>query len=100
IPLFIFAVFLFRWFGKKHPELVVPYEIDRSKYTAAQLAVLDRIDAKLKAGKELENSDFEELLSTEKLPGAGISFTILLLPVILILCNTLVSQTALSGMLF
>ena len=43
---------------------------------------------------------FEELLSTEKLPGAGISFTILLLPVILILCNTLVSQTALSGMLF
>ena len=100
IPLFIFAVFLFRWFGKKHPELVVPYEIDRSKYTPAQLAVLDRIDAKLKAGKELENSDFEELLSTEKLPGAGISFTILLLPVILILCNTLVSQTALSGMLF
>lgn len=100
IPLFIFAVFLFRWFGKKHPEFVVPYEIDRSKYTAAQLAVLDRIDAKLKAGKELENSDFEELLSTEKLPGAGISFTILLLPVILILCNTLVSQTALSGMLF
>lgn len=100
IPLFIFAVFLFRWFGKKHPELVVPYEIDRSKYTPAQLAVLDRIDAKLKAGKELENSDFEELLSTEKLPGAGISFAILLLPVILILCNTLVSQTALSGMLF
>ena len=49
---------------------------------------------KLKEGKELENSDFEALLSTEKLPSAGISFTILLLPVFLILCNTVVSQTA------
>ena len=97
IPLFIFAVFLFRWFGKKYPNLIVPYEIDRSKYTEAQLAVLDRIDAKIKAGEELQNSDFEELLSTEKLPGAGISFTILLLPVILILGNTLISQTALKG---
>ncbi len=76
---------------------MVPYEIDRSKYTEAQLVVLDKIDAKIKAGKELENSDFEELLSTEKLPGAGISFTILLLPVVLILANTVVGQTALAG---
>ena len=68
IPVFIFAVPLFRWFGSKHPEFIVPSEIDRSKYTEAQLAVLDRIEAKTKAGKELENSDFEELLSTEKLP--------------------------------
>lgn len=97
VPVFIFSVFLFRWFGNKYPDFVVPYEIDRSKYTDAQLAVLDKIDAKIKAGKELENSDFEELLSTEKLPGAGISFTILLLPVVLILANTVVGQTALAG---
>lgn len=98
IPLFIFSVFLFRWFGNKYPNFVVPYEIDRSKYTSAQLQVLDAIDAKLKAGKELENADFEKLLTTEKLPGAGISFLILLLPVVLILCNTLVSQIpSLSG---
>lgn len=96
IPLFIFSVYLFRWFGSKHPELIVPYEIDRSKYTAAQLEVLDKIDAKMKDGKELDNSDFAALLSTEKLPGAGISFTILLLPVVLILANTIVSQTALK----
>ena len=99
IPLFIFSVFLFRWFGKKYPNLVVPYEIYRNKYTDAQLAVLDRIDAKIKAGKELENADFTELLSTEKLPSAGLSFTILLLPVLLILANTLISQTALKGVL-
>lgn len=97
IPLFVFAVFLFRWYGKKYPDFVVPYEIDRSKYSPAQLVVLDRIDAKMKDGKELENKDFEELLSTEKLPSAALSFTILLLPVALILMNTIVSQTALAG---
>ena len=97
VPLFIFSIYLFRYFGNKYPDLIIPYEIDRSQYTDAQLKVLDTIDAKLKAGKELENADFEALLSTEKLPGAGISFTILLLPVIRILCNTLISQTALKG---
>ena len=99
IPVFILSVYLFRYFGNKYPQFVVPYEIDRSKYTAAQLEVLDKIDTKLKAGKELENEDFAALLSTEKLPGAGISFTILLLPVILILANTIVSQTALKGVI-
>ena len=99
IPVFILSVYLFRYFGNKYPQFIVPYEIDRSKYTAAQLEVLDKIDAKLKAGKELENEDFAALLSTEKLPGAGISFTILLLPVILILANTIVSQTALKGVI-
>lgn len=97
VPLFVFSVFLFRWFGEKYPELIVPYEIDRSKYTDAQLEVLDKIDAKMKAGEELDNDDFAALLSTEKLPGAGISFTILLLPVVLILANTVVSQTPLKA---
>ena len=99
IPVFVFSIYLFRWFGNKYPDFVVPYEIDRSKYTDAQLVVLDKIDAKIKSGKDLENKDFEDLLSTEKLPGAGISFTILLLPVVLILANTVVSQTALKGQL-
>lgn len=97
IPLFVAAVFLFRFFGEKYPQFIVPDEIDRSRYTPEQLKVLDRIHEKLDSGKELENSDFEELLTTEKLPGAGISFTVLLLPVILILCNTLVGQTPLAG---
>lgn len=99
IPLFVFSVFLFRYYGAKHPEFVVPYEIDRSKYTKAQLEVLDKIDAKMKAGKDLENADFAALLSTEELPSAGLSFTVLLLPVILILANTVVSQTALKAQL-
>ena len=98
IPLFIVSIFLFRSYGKKYEgQFVVPSEIDRSKYTDAQLAVLDKIEDKLNSGAQLENSDFEELLTTEKLPGAGISFTILLLPVVLILLNTLVGQTPLKA---
>ncbi len=101
VPLFIVSVYLFRWYGKRYAgKFVVPNEIDRSKYTEAQLKVLDKIDEKLRAGKDLENSDFSELLSTEKLPGAGISFTILLLPVVLILFNTLVGQTPLKATFF
>ena len=101
IPLFIFSVFLFRYYGKKHPDLVVPYEIDRSKYTEAQLEVLDRIDAKTKAGEALENADFEALLASEKLPSAGLSFATLLIPIFLIFANTLVGQIgALKGTLF
>jgi len=101
VPLFIFSVFLFRHFGKKYPDLVVPYEIDRSKYTEAQLEVLDKIDAKTKAGEALVNADFEALLSAEKLPSAGLSFATLLVPIVLIFANTLVGQIgALSGTAF
>ena len=101
IPLFIFSVFLFRYFGKKYPDLVVPYEIDRSKYNAAQLEVLDKIDAKFKAGEELVNEDFAALLAAEKLPSAGLSFATLLIPILLIFANTLVGQiTSLSGTAF
>ena len=100
IPLFIFSVYLFRYFGRKYPDLVVPEDIDRSKYTEKQLVVLDRIQEKLNSGHELENSDFAELLTTEKLPGAGISFMTLLIPVLLILANTVVSQTAMKSTMF
>ena len=101
IPLFVFSVFLFRHYGKKHPDLVVPYEIDRSKYTEAQLEVLDKIDAKTKQGVALENADFEALLASEKLPSAALSFTTLLVPIFLIFANTIVGQIKpLSGTLF
>lgn len=94
VPLFIFAVFLFRYFGKKYPDLVVPYEIDRSKYTEAQLKVLDRIKEKQAANQELVTEDFAELLAAEKLPSAGLSFATLLVPIVLIFCNTIVGQIA------
>ena len=94
VPLFIFSVFLFRYFGRKYPNLIVPYEIDRSKYTAEQLVVLDRIAAKQAKNEDLVTADFAELLSAEKLPSAGLSFATLLVPIILIFANTLVGQIA------
>ncbi len=98
VPLFIFSVLLFRYFGKKHPEFVVPYEIDRSKYTDAQLAVLDRIKQKQVDNQQLVTEDFAELLACEKLPGAFLSFATLLVPIMLIFANTFVGQIdSLSG---
>lgn len=94
VPLFIFSVLLFRYFGSKYPDLVVPYEIDRSKYTPEQLVVLDRIAAKQAQNKDLVTEDFAELLAAEKLPSAGLSFATLLVPIILIFANTLVGQIA------
>lgn len=92
IPLFIFSVFLFRYFGKKYPGLIVPYEIDRTKYSEDQLKVLDRIQQKQKDNEELVTDDFAELLAAEKLPGAFLSFATLLVPIALIFANTLVGQ--------
>ena len=98
VPLFIFSVFLFRYFGSKYPNLIVPYEIDRSKYSAEQLVVLDRIAAKQAKNEDLVTSDFAELLAAEKLPSAGLSFATLLVPIALIFANTLVGQIpALAG---
>ena len=94
VPLFIFSVLLFRYFGSKYPDLVVPYEIDRSKYTNEQLVVLDRIAAKQAKNEDLVTADFAELLAAEKLPSAGLSFATLLVPIILIFANTLVGQIA------
>jgi len=93
VPLFIFSVILFRAYGKKYEgQFVVPSEIDRTKYTDAQLKVLDRIEAKINAGGQLENSDFADLLETEELPGAGISFATLLVPILLIFANTIADK--------
>lgn len=101
VPLFIFSVFLFRYFGKKYPNLIVPYEIDRSKYTKDQLAVLDRIAKKQANNEDLVTQDFAELLAAEQLPSAGLSFATLLVPIFLIFANTLVGQIAsLQGTVF
>ena len=85
-----------RWFGKKYPDLIVPYDIDRSKYSEAQLTVLDRIKEKQDRNEDLVTEDFAELLAAEDLPGAGISFATLLVPILLIFANTIVGQTPLK----
>ncbi len=96
IPLFIFAIFLFRWMGKKYPQFIIAHEIDKTKYSKEQLIVLDRIHEKNQKGEELTCADFVELIKAEKLPSASLSFSIILLPILLILLNTIVAQTAFS----
>lgn len=92
VPLFIVAVYLFRYFGNKHPEFIPSYDIDKSNYTADQLKVLDRIEAKMKNDEEMNSEDFEELISTEKMPSAFLSFATILVPLAMIFFNTTVTN--------
>src|SRR5699024_4117278 len=88
IPLFIFSVFLFRWFGDKYPDFIPEQNIDRSNYSVEQLAVIDRINAKSERGEELTSDDFEKLMSTEELPSAFASYATIVVPLVLIFANT------------
>lgn len=92
IPLFVVSIYLFRYFGNKHPEFIPEYDIDKSKYSAEQLKVLDKIEAKMKRNEEMESADFEELISTEKMPSAFLSFATILVPLAMIFFNTIVSN--------
>lgn len=92
VPLFIVAVYLFRYFGSKHPEYIPSYNIDKSQYSPEQLKVLDRIEAKMHKNEEIDSEDFEELISTEKMPSAFLSFATILVPLAMIFFNTIVSN--------
>lgn len=98
VPMFIMAVLYFRWIAKKYPAIIPERsEEDLAKLNPQQRAVLERIEAKQAAGEELTGADFAELLKDDTLPGAGISFATLLVPVLLILANTTAGIMGLTG---
>ena len=99
VPLFIFAVWFFRMISKTVPSIIPERdEADLKKLSPAQREVLAKIEAKQASGQELVTSDFNELLKDETLPGAGISFATLLIPVILILVRSIcVSVVGVTG---
>jgi GntP family gluconate:H+ symporter len=99
VPLFIFAVFFFRFITKTVPDILPEREsTEISKLSAAQREVLAKIEAKQAEGKELVSADFAELLKDDTLPGAGISFATLLFPVLLILIRSVcISIMHISG---
>ncbi|MCD8351068.1 MAG: GntP family permease [Planctomycetaceae bacterium] len=98
IPLFIFAVIYFRWVAKRFPAVIPDRSDDElQNLSTSQRIVLDKILAKQESGKDLESGDFHELLKAEDLPPAGISFATLLVPVGLILLNTLVGIAGVTG---
>ncbi len=91
VPLFVFAVFFFRFINKTVPAIIPERSIEEySRLSAAQKEILSRIETKLAEGKELTNSDFSELLKDDTLPGGGISFATLLVPVGLIFIRSIV----------
>lgn len=98
IPLFIVAVFYFRWVSKKYPA-VIPNMDEESfnKLSQEQRAVLKKIEAKQNSNEELTSKDFDELLKDDTLPGSAISFAVILVPVILILLNTLMGMLGITG---
>lgn len=98
IPMFIVAVYFFRWISAKHPDIIPPRDEEELKNLSPdQRAVLDAIEAKHNAGQELGKEDFEALLRDDTLPGAGISFATLLIPVFLILLNTICGLAGVEG---
>jgi GntP family gluconate:H+ symporter len=99
VPLFIFAVLFFRWISTTVPGIFPERDAsETAKLSAAQKEVLARIEARQAEGKELVSSDFEELLKDDTLPGAGISFATLLIPVLLILLRSIcISVMHLTG---
>lgn len=98
IPMFVVAVFYFRWISAKYPAIIPPRDEDElSALSPEQRAVMEAIEAKHEAGQDLTREDFEGLLKDENLPGAGISFATLLIPVFLILLNTVAGLMGVSG---
>jgi len=90
IPLFIFAVFFFRFINKTVPSIIPERSIEEmGKLSAAQKEILSRIETKQAEGKELDAADFNELLKDDTLPGAVISFSTLLVPVLLIFLRSI-----------
>lgn len=98
VPMFIVALYYFRWVSKRHPEIIPPRdEEELAALSPDQRAVLDAIETKHNAGKELDRSDFDALLKDDKLPGVGISFAVLLVPVFLILLSTICNLAGVGG---
>jgi len=98
VPLFIFAVFFFRWISKKHdPIIPARDEEDLKKLSPEQREVLAKIEAKQAKGMELTSEDFNEMLKDNTLPPTGISFATLLIPVFLILSNTIADIAGVTG---
>jgi GntP family gluconate:H+ symporter len=99
IPLFIFSIFFFRWINTTVPGIFPERDAaETAKLSAAQKEVLARIEARQAEGKELAAADFAELLKDDTLPGAGISFATLFVPVLLILLRSIcISVMHLTG---
>ena len=98
IPIFIVSIFFFRWVAKFHAPIIPERsEEELSQLSPEQREVLARITQKIDRNEDLERADFGDLLKDDSLPGTFISFAAVLLPIVLILGNTIVTAMKIEG---
>lgn len=94
IPLFLISIVYFRYIEKKFPALIPARTIDPA-ISPEQKTIIDTIVEKHHTMKELRTEDFAA--TAEKLPGTMISFAPIVVPVLLILTNTVANAFKVGG---
>lgn len=97
VPLFIVSIFLFRYFGSKYPNMIAEDNLDRTLYTEDQLKIIDNVNEKAARGEVLKSEDFEKLIAIEEMPSIGASLSTIVVPILLILLNTVSSLLEIGG---
>ncbi len=98
VPLFLAAVFYFRWVAKKNPEIIPEMEKANSdQLSPRQRDTLQKIEERQKSGRELTREDLDVLLKDEDMPGAFLSFATLLVPIFLNLVSTVLETLKVTG---
>lgn len=98
IPLFIISIFYFRYIEKKLPPIIPESSIEALNISDSKKEQLKKVTEKHNRTGELSNIDFfNESAATEELPGTFISFSPIVIPVFLILLNTIAKAVKISG---
>ncbi|QZY56202.1 GntP family permease [Crassaminicella profunda] len=97
IPLFIVSIFYFRYVGQKYPDLIPDIDADLAKASENKKKLVTNVMEKHEKGEDLENSDFFDSSDDIQLPGVAISFAPIVIPVVLILLNTVSKAIGLEG---
>lgn len=97
IPLFIVSVFYFRYVGQKYPDHIPESTLELANLSEGKKQLASAVLDKNSKGEVLENSDFFNLADDIELPGVAISFAPIIVPVVLILINTISKAVGVDG---
>ncbi|CQR70343.1 Inner membrane permease YgbN [Sporomusa ovata DSM 2662] len=97
IPIFLISIAYFRYVEKQFPVLIPERSLEDLGISGEQKQTLENIIAKHKSMEELTGKDFKEIASSEQLPGTMLSFAPIVIPVLLILANTVASALKIGG---
>lgn len=97
IPIFLISVAYFRYAANKFPVLIPEGNVNNLSISDEQKKVLDKIIEKRNKSEELSSEDFAEMAANEKLPGTLIAFAPIVVPVLLILSNTVANTLKIGG---